>query len=31
MSTEQSEMFSQMAYALHHERAPEATVDLIVQ
>lgn len=30
MSTERSEMFSKMAYALHHEKVPEATVELIV-
>lgn len=30
MSTEQSDMFSQMAFALHHEKVPEATVGLIV-
>ncbi|MCL8252176.1 hypothetical protein AERO_12345 [Aeromicrobium fastidiosum] len=31
MSTEPSEMFSQMSYALFHEKVPEATVDLIVR
>jgi anti-anti-sigma factor len=30
MSSEQSEMFSRMAFTLHHEKVPEATIHLIV-